>query len=50
MLNVIVNHIKCFLEVNQDHTVAKPLSKPFKILSFKTERHVTVDWFFLKPD
>ena len=21
-----------------------------KILSFKKERHVSVDWFFLKPD
>ena len=30
--------------------VTKPSSKPFKILSFKKERHVSVEWFFLKPD
>ena len=28
----------------------KPLSKPFKILSFKYERHKSVDYFVLKPD
>ena len=30
--------------------VTKPSSKPFKILSFEKERHVSVEWFFLKPD
>ena len=30
--------------------VKRPLSKPFKILSFKYERHKSVDYFVLKPD
>ena len=30
--------------------VTKPSSKPCKILSFRKERHVSIEWFFLKPD
>ena len=30
--------------------VTKPSSKPFKMLPFKKERHVPVEWFFLKLD
>ena len=40
----MVNRNKCFLEVSQDHTVTKPSSKPFEILSFKKERHVKLDF------
>ena len=29
--------------------VTKPSSKALKILSFKKDRHVSVEWFFLKP-
>ena len=30
--------------------VIKPSSKPFKTFSFQKEGHVSVEWFFLKPD
>ena len=46
----MVNRIKCFLKVNEDHTVSNPSYQPFKILSFKKERHASIEWFFLKPE